>query len=281
MTDIGTALEVAFLNDTNVYFLPILEGGLAVRHVALHVRRLFKIEHDIVLCKPRTRLPLPGGLLLLPGRAVTVCPTTAYRKVIVSACRQDEGFDDDATAPALLHAAAADTTYVAPVITVCVDAIVCPHLNRGVAAYCVYEPLRTASRDAILAPKTNDVQVCEYSDGRASRNAAECELRALADALCYADKHVHCGPDTRIDVLTESTYCIHVVRALQKHEANTGETPNTATLQIQTVMNRHAVRVQWPYASTAELGRPTMTALRRVAIATHRTRTTLPSNPKW
>ena len=268
MAGVKTALEVGFFNDTNVYFLPVIEGGLAVRHVALHVRRLFKIDHDVVICKPGTRFPLPGGLVLLPGRAVTVC-SALQRKVVVASSSSvlcQDGMNDEPPAVPLLQSTVAPETnrYTAPSLTVRVDAVVCPEFKRGVAAYCVYEPLRTASRDAILAVKTNDLRISEYQDGSGSRNAAECELRAFADALCHADGHAHCGPETRIDVVLESTYCIQVVRKLQTSAVMDVD---MHVARIQAVLNRRVVRMKWASTLTRERGRPGMTDLRRAAVA--------------
>ena len=276
--DARNALEVSFLYDINTYFLPILEGGLAVRHVALHIRRLFKIDYDIVICKPRTRVPLPGGLVLLPGRAVTVCSAVQRKVVASSVCRdgavEDEaslGGGDDITTDAVYTAF---SSYIAPSLTVRVDAIVCPQFKRGVAAYCIYEPLRTASRDAVLAVKANDIQIQEYTSGGASRNAADCELRALADALCHADAQTYCGAETRIDVLSESTYGIHVIRSLQVRRQHAVPVQQDQLLQddgcvarIKTVLDRHAVHMKWSSPLTYERGRLDMTDLRRVAVA--------------
>jgi hypothetical protein len=308
------ALEVCFVNDVNVYFVPILKTGLAVRHVALLIRRLFKFDEDVVLCKPLTTQALPGSLMLLPGRAVTVYRTLDVGSIInvtdtvtvpdtatSTATGTATAIEDDAnttsnsqtytgtrtdavpnaygdtnpnittttttatttTATATAVAIATSTTHV----IVTVDGIVDPVSRRGIAAFCVCEPIGSACRDAIKAREDSvpTLQFRTYNKGAPHRNAAACELEAALDALTYA---VSVTTHARIRIVCPSTYVVLAVNKLvRRHGSFVGENAD-GMYRLQKLCASRDIVARWSGGAAVppEPGCPSVKALRRYAV---------------
>ena len=278
-------LEVSFTFDTTVYYIPILRSGLAVRHVALLIRESFKLFDDIVICKPLTRTPFHGSAILVPGRAVTVhraCTPTTYVPmpipVTTTASSTAVAVPGGSGGPGGLgDAEDVEGLALAPAATAVelvlrFDAVVHPTLRCGVAAFCVYLPALSACRVSIMSTERPTVHVRCYKSGPAAVNAAAAELQAVTDALthCLEDPMFAKG-ETSIKVVCESTYVIQAANSVVSNFSTfCGRNAACMTRLKDLCAKPRAVTAQWACTRNQDYNRPSITALRRHAVASMR-----------
>lgn len=262
-------LELAFTNDTNVYFLPILKCGLAVRHVAVLVKKSFGILDDVVICKPRTRVPLPGSLMLFPNAAVSAYIATGGEKHRVVSCESEPGVSKPDTTPTPTPT----TRAYAELLHVRIDAVIDPMSRRGLVGYCIYVPVKSACWRRIRETIKPTLCTAVYDAGAESRNASACEMRALVDVLHVVEARTDYEPGkTKIVLLCASTYGVQAINSVVRaYESFVGDNATYMAALRDIVVNRHAdVRAQWPTALTDEFNTPCMATLRRYAVAMSR-----------